>query len=163
MDDLAVADDGVTCELICDGAHVKPVWVKTIYRTKGCDKLCLITDSFLAGRRDAEGETFQTAGGQSVTIRDGVGRDAKGGLAGSALTQDQAIRNFIELAGASLPEAVRCASLNPARVLGVADRFGSIAVGKIADLTLLDETLTPRLTLVAGQIVYGRDGLGDRP
>src|SRR5262249_55738764 len=59
LDDLAVADDEVTCELICDGAHVKPVWVKTIYRTKGCRKLCLITDSFIAGRRGAEGEVFQ--------------------------------------------------------------------------------------------------------
>ena len=154
LDDLAVVDDEVTCELICDGTHVKPVWVKTIYRAKGCDKICLITDSFLAGRRSAEGETFQASGGQPLVVRNGVGRDAKGGLAGSVLTQDQAVKNFIRIAGATLPEAVRCASLNPARVLGVQKDFGSIDVGKMADIVLLDEELTPWLTLVGGRKAF---------
>lgn len=156
LDDLAVADDDVTCELICDGAHVKPVWVKTIYRTKGCEKLCLITDSFLAGRRSAEGESFQTGGGQVLVVRNGVGRDMNGALSGSVLTQDRAVKNFIRIAGATLPEAVRCASLNPARVLGMDQDFGSIAAGKIADLALLDKDMSVRLTWVGGRLAFDR-------
>ncbi|MBM3803490.1 MAG: N-acetylglucosamine-6-phosphate deacetylase [Acidimicrobiia bacterium] len=156
LDDLGVADDDVTCELICDGTHVKPVWIKTIYRTKGPDKICLITDSFSAGRRSAEGETFQTPGGTLVTVRNGVGRDPKGGLAGSVLTQDQAIRVFMQHAGCPLPEAIRCASLNPARVLKVQDQLGSIEAGKGADLVVLDEELLPVMTLVAGCVAFDR-------
>jgi N-acetylglucosamine-6-phosphate deacetylase len=159
LDDLGVVDDEVTCELICDGTHVKPVWIKTIYRTKGPDRICLITDSFSAGRRSAEGETFQTPGGTLVTVRNGVGRDPKGGLAGSVLTQDQAIRMFMQHSGSSLPEAVRCASLNPARVLKVQDQLGSIETGKLADLVVLDEELLPVMTLVAGRVVFDRKSL----
>lgn len=154
IDDLAVADDGVTCELICDGAHVQPVWVKTLYRTKGARGICLVTDSFIAGRRCAEGETFATQGGRTIVVRDGIGRDEKGTLCGSALTQDRAVKRFMDLAGASLSEAVRCASLNPARVVGLDDQFGSIAVGKRADLALLDDDLTPVLSVVDGKTVY---------
>jgi len=161
LDDLAVADDEVTCELICDGTHVKPVWIKTIYRTKGADGICLITDSFLAGRRSAEGEIFQTAGSQKLIVRNGVGRDEEGKLAGSVLTQDRAVKNFVALSGATLPEAIRCASLNPARVIGMSDRFGSIEVGKQADLVLLDARLTPVMTIVDGQVAYDvRSGNG---
>lgn len=155
LDDLAVADDAVTCELICDGVHVKPVWVKTIYRTKGADGISLITDSFLCGQRGAEGAVFQVQGGKRLVVRDGVGRDAAGGLAGSVLTQDIALKNFLRLSGATLVEAVRCASLNPARVIGVADRLGSIEPGKLADLVLLTDHLDVALTLAGGRVVFG--------
>jgi len=156
LDDLGVADDPVTCELICDGVHVKPVWIKTIYRTKGPDRISLITDSFSAGRRSAEGDKFQSPGGQLVTVCDGVGRDAFGGLAGSVLTQDQAVRVFMRHSGCSLPEAIRCVSLNPARVLHVQDQLGSIEEGKIADLVVLDQDLAPLMSFVAGRIVFDR-------
>lgn len=154
LDDLGVVDDAVSCELICDGVHVKPVWIKTIYRTKGPDRISLITDSFIAGRRSGEGEVFQSLGGQQIVVRGGVGRDANGGLAGSTLTQDRAVRTFIDYSGASLPEAIRCASLNPARVLRMEDQIGSIAAGKLADLVLLDESLTPVMTLVDGDVAF---------
>lgn len=154
LDDLGVVNDEVSCELICDGIHVKLVWIKTIYRTKGPDRICLVTDSFSAGRRSAEGETFQTPGGTLVTVRNGVGRDPNGGLAGSVLTQDQAIRVFIQNSSCSLPEAIRCASLNPARVLNVQKELGSIQEGKLADVVVLDESLIPVMTLAAGQMAF---------
>ena len=154
LDDLGVADDGVTCELICDGHHVKPVWVKTIYRVKGPDRISLVTDSFLAGRRYEDGHTFRCGNGTPITIRNGVGRDEHGGLSGSTVTQDLALKRFLELSGCSLPEAVRCASLNPARVLGQDARFGSIEAGKVADLVLLDADLVPVAAIVAGAVVF---------
>lgn len=154
LDDLAVADDAVTCELICDGTHVKPVWLKTIYRTKGAAKISLITDSFLCGQRCEDGSVYQIQGGKQIVIRNGVGRDMNGGLAGSVLTQDEAIRNFMVLAGAGLVDAVRCASLNPAEVIGVEDSLGSIAPGKLADIVLLTEDLVPMFTLVNGRVAY---------
>jgi N-acetylglucosamine-6-phosphate deacetylase len=154
LDDLGVADDAVSCELICDGTHVQPVWIKTIYRTKGPAKINLVTDSFMAGRRSAEGEVFQTLGGQKLTVRNGVGRDENGALSGSVLTQDRAVRVFMQHSRASLAEAVRCASLNPACVLAADDRLGSIVVGKLADLVLLDEELHPMMTLVDGKVVF---------
>ena len=60
----------------------------------------------------------------------------------------------MKLSGATLPEAIRCASLNPACVIGMENQFGSICVGKTADLVLLDRQLTPVMTLVEGRIAY---------
>ena len=158
LDDLAVLDDDVTCEVISDGVHVAPTWLKMLYRAKGPDGICLITDSFMAGRRAVEGETFGVAGGHPITVRGGVGRLPDGCLAGSALTQDRAIRVFMTHTGASVPEAVRSASLVPARVLGLDDQLGSIAVGKIADLVLLDSDWQPIMTWTAGRVAF-REGL----
>ncbi len=156
LDDLGVADDTMSCELICDGHHVKPVWVKTIYRVKGSNGICLVSDSFLAGGRYAEGQTFRSGDGALIAVRDGVGRDEHGALCGSVITLDRAVKIFIDIAGASLTEAVRCASLNPARVLGLQAEYGSIAVGKVADLVLLDADLVPVVAFVAGRMVFDR-------
>jgi N-acetylglucosamine-6-phosphate deacetylase len=160
LDDLGVADDAVTCELICDGVHVHPVWIKTLFRTKGVERICLITDSFNAGRPMTEGDAFQTTGGQIFHVRDGVGRDAVGGLSGSVLTQDRAVRTFMKFAGADLSQAVCAASLGPARILGIEDQFGSIKAGKNADLMLLDHELRPVLTMVAGRTVHDSQSRG---
>lgn len=154
LDDLAVADDSVTCELISDGVHVKPVWMKTIYRTKGADKLSLITDSFLCGQRASEGSVYEIQGGKKLTIRGGVGRNDDGGLSGSVTTQDQALRTFLANTGASLIDGVRCLTLSPAKVIGADQHFGSIAPGKTADLVILDRDLVPRWTMVNGQICW---------
>jgi N-acetylglucosamine-6-phosphate deacetylase len=154
LDDLAVADDGVTCELIADGVHVKPVWMKTIYRTKGADKLSLITDSFLCGQRSVEGAVFDIHGGKRLTVRGGVGRNDDGGLSGSVVTQDQALRRFVSKTGASLVDAVRSLTLSPAKVIGVDQRLGSITEGKIADIVLLDTGLHPLWTMVNGEVCW---------
>lgn len=154
LDDLAVADDDVTCELISDGVHVKPVWMKTIYRTKGADKLSLITDSFLCGQRGHEGKQFELSGGKQLTVRGGVGRNDDGGLSGSVSTQDQALRTFLTHAGASLIDGIRSLTLSPAKVIGMDRNFGSIAAGKIADLVILDKHLTPQWTMVGGEVCW---------
>ena len=79
-----------------------------------------------------------------------------GKLAGSVLTQDVALKNFMALAGASLVDAVRSLTLSPAETVGLESELGSITSGKLADLVLLDRDLNPVLTLVNGEIAYKR-------
>ena len=79
-----------------------------------------------------------------------------GGLAGSGLTLNIAVRNAVRLAGVSLPQAVRMASGNPARVLGLEGTHGMIAVGRSADLVLLDDDFNVVQTWISGESVYAR-------
>jgi N-acetylglucosamine-6-phosphate deacetylase len=67
---------------------------------------------------------------------------------------DRAVKNFREFTGCSLPQAVRCATLNPARLLGIDDRKGSLEVGKDADLVIFDEDLNVHYTILGGGVVY---------
>ncbi len=144
----------VPVELIADGIHVHPGAMKLLYNAKGPDRICLITDAIsAAGLEDGE----YHLGGLQVFVRDATARLADGTLAGSTLTMDKAVKNFIAATGCSLPEAVRAASLNPARVLGIADHKGSIEPGKDADLVIFDDEFTVHYTIIGGEVVYARD------
>ena len=91
-----------------------------------------------------------------MIVREGIATTEVGALAGSTLTMNRAVKNFMEFTGCSLPEAVRCATLNPARLLGIADRKGSLAVGKDADLVIFDEDFNVHYTILGGEVVYAR-------
>lgn len=133
-------DERVTVELINDGVHVHPAVVRLAYDVAGPDRTALVTDAMAA---TGIGDGSYELGSMAVTVEDGVARiTGTGAIAGSTLTMDVAFRRAVQLAGVSLPEATRIASLTPARVLGLDDRIGSIAVGKDADLVVLDEDLT---------------------
>ena len=77
-------------------------------------------------------------------------------LAGSTLSMAKAVKNAVTMLGVSLPEAVRMASYNPARTIGISHRKGSLAVGKDGDVALFDSELNPLATIVGGQVVYQR-------
>jgi N-acetylglucosamine-6-phosphate deacetylase len=140
-------------ELIADGIHVHPGAMKLLYLAKGVDRICLVTDAIsAAGLADGE----YRLGGLQVFVEGGIARLADGTLAGSTLTMDRAVKNFMEFTGCSLPEAVRCATLNPARLLGIDDRKGSLEVGKDADIVIFDEDLTVHYTIISGEVVYAR-------
>ncbi|MBP3037906.1 N-acetylglucosamine-6-phosphate deacetylase [Bacillaceae bacterium Marseille-Q3522] len=147
--------DKLSAELIADGIHVHPAIVKLAIKAKGIERVILITDSMRA-KSLAEGE--YDLGGQQVHVKNGKALLANGTLAGSILKMDQAIRNVREFAGVSLQEAAQLASLNPAKQLRVDDRKGSIAIGKDADLVVLDNQLHVSLTICRGKIAYGRGG-----
>ncbi len=152
----AALDSDAYVELICDGIHVHPAVVRLIAKAKGFERICLVTDAMsAAGLPDGE----YSLGGLPVFVHDGAARLADGTLAGSTLTMDRAVRNFMEFTGCSLPQAVRTASLTPARLLGIADRKGSLEVGKDADLVIFDEELKIHYTIVGGEIVYAREGI----
>jgi len=144
----------VMTELIADGIHVHPGAMRLLYKAKGPDQICLITDAIsAAGLADGE----YSLGGLQVLVKDATARLADGTLAGSTLTMDKAVKNFMAATGCSLPEAVRCATLNPARLLGIDKHKGSIAVGKDADLVIFDEDFTVHYTIISGEVVYARD------
>jgi N-acetylglucosamine-6-phosphate deacetylase len=148
-----LASDEVTAELIADTVHVHPGAMKMLIRCLGADRVVLITDA-MAGAGLPDG-TYELVG-HTVIVKEGRATLPDGTLAGSTATLNQCVRNVHQTVGVPLLEAVKMASLNPARAMGFADRLGSIAVGKDASLAVIDEQANVYLTLVKGRIVYSR-------
>ncbi|MBC7233548.1 MAG: N-acetylglucosamine-6-phosphate deacetylase [Chloroflexi bacterium] len=148
-----MTSDEVTAELIADTVHVHPGAMKMLIRCLGTDRVVLITDA-MAGAGLPDG-TYELVG-HTVIVKEGRATLPDGTLAGSTATLDQCVRNVHQTVGVPLLEAVKMASLNPARAMGFADRLGSIAVGKDASLAVIDKQANVYLTLVKGRIVYSR-------
>ena len=124
------------CELICDGLHICPEIVALTYKVKGSDRVVLITDSMEAtGNGDGE----YSIAGMPVIVKDGKALTIDGALAGSTLELADGIRNLVRFAGASLEDAVACATINPAKMLGIDRMCGSLDVGKYADIIVAHE------------------------
>ena len=149
----AAMDSSASCELIADNIHVDPAVQRILLKVKGIARIILVTDAMKACLLD-EGE--YDLGGQRVLVKGEEARLPSGNLAGSVLTLNKALKNFIKNTGVSLDEAVRTITENPARILGISDRKGSICVGKDADLTLFDEDFNIYSTYVKGKKVYER-------
>jgi N-acetylglucosamine-6-phosphate deacetylase len=134
----AVLDsDGVTAELIADGIHVHPAALRLAVASKGPERICLVTDSILAS---GMGDGMYRWGDKEIAVRGHRARIRESGiLAGSVLTMNAAIKNMIGWTGVTLNQAVNMASLNPARVLGLDKNIGSIQIGKLANLVVLDQ------------------------
>jgi N-acetylglucosamine-6-phosphate deacetylase len=127
----------VNAELIADGVHVEEGAMKLLLLAKGAEHVTLVSDGLSAtGMPDGK----YMLGGFEVTVSGGVCRNAEGVLAGSTLTLDRALRNIVAL-GISLPDAVRMLTLNPASLLGIEFKKGSLRAGADADILLLDESL----------------------
>lgn len=146
-------DPRVTVEAIVDGVHLHPAIVQMILRLKGNDKVILITDAMRAkglGNGDYElgGQKVRVMGGEARVI-DATGES--GALAGSVMKMNEAFRNMIKFTGCSVDDAVKMTSTNAAQKLGVWQRKGSIAVGKDADIILLNENFDVMLTLCRGK------------
>jgi N-acetylglucosamine-6-phosphate deacetylase len=149
----AVMDSSVSCELIADNVHVNPAVQRILLKVKGIEKIILVTDAMKACLLE-DGE--YDLGGQKVLVKGDEARLPAGNLAGSVLTLNKALKNFINSTGVSLNEAVRAVTENPARLLKISDRKGSISIGKDADLTLFDENFNIYSTYVRGKKVYER-------
>jgi len=143
-----LTDNRLTADIIVDGIHVDPTVVDLFVRAKGLDRAVLITDAISAtGMPDG---TY-TLGGFEVVVRDGR-CEADGRLAGSVLTLDRAVRNTMQFARLQLQHAVRLATLNPARVLGIENRKGTLAVGADADIVVLTLSGEVVRTIVGGVV-----------
>lgn len=147
----AALSSDVSCELIVDGRHVNPALFELVYKLKG-RKLCAITDCLPAGGLP-EGE--YTLGGAKIVYKDNLCYLADGvTIAGSVLRLNKGVWNIYQNSSIPLNECVNCASLNPATTLGIADKKGSIAVGKDADLVILDNDFNVNMTIIGGKIKY---------
>ena len=132
----AVLESDVYCEMICDGRHLHPGAVRLLIKTKGLDKVVAITDSIMAaGLPDGK----YHLGVNQVVVEEGDAKLAGTGVrAGSTLTQDAALRSLVAFTGRSVEELLPALTENPAKLIGVFGRKGSIADGKDADLVVLD-------------------------
>lgn len=141
---------GCDVELIVDGHHVHPVAADIVRRCCG-DRLLLISDAMRAtGMPDGD----YYLGELNVHMKNGIVRTDSGGLAGSTLTLDNAVSNFARACDISFEQSWLHGSLYPARALGIADRLGSIAPGKRANLVLLNRDRDVVATIVNGNLVY---------
>lgn len=143
----ALEDAAAWCGIILDGVHVHPATLRIAMRCHPLDRFLLVTDAMTpvgtdAATFDLQGREIFVAGDRCV--------DAQGTLAGSNLTMDRAVRNAVELLDLPLATALRLASSSPAAFLGMAGQRGSIAVGKMADLVLLDTAWRVAATWIAG-------------
>lgn len=153
--EFAISEPGILCELIADDRHVSATLMRMLYMAKGADGICLVTDA-TAGAGLAEGEKFRLAEVDCV-VRDQVGITADGkALAGSTSNMVRLVRNMVEIVGAPLHEAVRMATLNPARAIGIESRKGCIREGADADLVVLSANLDVMRTYVGGHCVFSR-------
>ncbi|MFI0212841.1 N-acetylglucosamine-6-phosphate deacetylase [Streptomyces lydicus] len=132
-------DERITVELINDGTHLHPAVLQLAVREAGAGRVAFITDAMgAAGMSDG----MYPLGPMRVEVRDGVARISEGptagSIAGSTLTLDRAFKRAVTLDGLTVDQAVQALSVNPARLLGIDDRVGSLEVGKDADLVVLD-------------------------
>jgi N-acetylglucosamine-6-phosphate deacetylase len=148
-------DERVTVELIGDGVHLHPAVIDLALKGAGADRVALITDAMSAA---GFGDGLYPLGPLQVRVRDGVARLVEGGsIAGSTLTLDVAFRRAVTLNGLSLERASQVLSLNPAKLIGVADRVGSLEPGKDADLVVLDDAHQLVAVMRRGEWIVGAD------
>lgn len=158
--------DELTTEIIADGHHLPPSLIKLILKAKGLDKVSIITDAMSAAGL-GPGKYF--LGGLDVVVEDDVAGEfevpeeegnyvakllTRDAFAGSVATMDKCVKNMVKLVGLSIQDAVKMATINPAKLIGVEDKKGSLVKGKDADIVIFDENINIIMTIVGGKIVY---------
>lgn len=143
--------DGMSVEVIADGVHLPATILKLVYKMKGVEKTCLVTDALKYAVYDGK-----PIDDPRYVIEDGVCKlsDHKS-LAGSIASMDRLVQTVVKKAGIPLADAVRMASETPARIIGVADRKGTLQKGKDADIVILDKNVNVRCVFSYGNIVEG--------
>jgi N-acetylglucosamine-6-phosphate deacetylase len=143
----ALAEHRLTAGLIVDGIHVDPISVRVAFAAKGFDRIALVTDAMPTVGTSLD--RFELVG-QTITLADGRLTTEGGALAGAHLDMASAVRNAVRLADVPLKDALRAASLTPARFLGLDNERGSLVPGARADLVALTQELTVVATWVDG-------------
>lgn len=145
----AALESDIYSEMICDGLHLHPGIVRLLMKVKGRDRLIAITDSIMAaglpdGRYHLGVNEVVVKNGDATLLKDGT-------RAGSTLTQKRALQNLLSYTGCTLEEILPVFTENPARLIGVWDRKGSIENGKDADLVVLDDELRVSAVFLRGK------------
>ena len=147
----ALAEDSVTCEVISDGIHLHPLVVVMLYKTLGSDRMVLISDSMAATGLE-DGNYALGGGSMEVIVKNSVARTLDGAIAGSTKNLMQMVRCAIEF-GIPKEEAIKMASITPAKTVGIDKTCGSISTGKAADLVICDDALNVINTFKDGTLV----------
>lgn len=147
----ALLHNELTAEIIFDNIHVNTEAAKILLNNKTYKNIILITDSM---RSKGLGDGISELGGQTVYVKNNIARLADGTLAGSILTMINGYKNLVNDLKLSLYEASYIASLNPAKELKVDNLLGSIEIGKVADLIILNSKLDLQETIINGKTVY---------
>jgi len=151
--EVSLTDDRLTGEIIADGKHLPPTLMKMAYKCLGPDRLCVISDA-TSGAGLPNGSRFRM-GGLEYEVCDGVGMlFDRTAFAGSTTLLNQMIPILVNEVGLPLAEVIRMASLTPARVIGAADRKGSLEVGKDADIAIFNADFTAWRVLIGGQLLF---------
>lgn len=145
-----LATKGVSSGLIVDGEHVHPAVVAIAWAAQGPDGLVLVTDAMAAM---GVGDGDYKLGDVPVVVRGTRAENPEGRLAGSVLTMDEAMRNLIRFTGCDPGQAITAASTIAARIVGDAER-GALRPGQRGDITLFDQSLQVRATIVGGAVVH---------
>lgn len=147
-DEFTLYDPDIFAELICDenGIHVQPDMIKMVVRTKGVERMILISDSMPLSGDFTNNEADGVAYGPDLNY------DYEGHLAGSHLTLDNACRNLMKHTGYGLCHAIRFATLNPAVALGIDDEVGSLAPGKKANIIVIDDMVHVNKVVLCGEV-----------
>lgn len=146
----AVLDSDVYTGIICDGLHVHWGNIRLAKKAKG-DKLVVVTDATAAAGADISEFIFV---GKKVTVKEGKCYDEFGALGGASVTMIESIQNLIHHTDLSLDEILRMCTLYPAKAIGVDDKLGSIAVGKVANLAIFDQQFKVKATAVNGELQW---------
>lgn len=142
--------DDVTCDVIADGVHTDPLMLRLVLRCKSAERVTLISDAVApAGMGDGDFQVW----GETIKVAEGRTSNARGSIAGSAITMRDAVKTMRSL-GFGDHEIALMASRNPARLLGVEGACGTIEEGKRADLTALDAEGNVKLTIIGGRVAY---------
>jgi N-acetylglucosamine-6-phosphate deacetylase len=146
--------DGLSGEMISDNRHLPPTLMRLAYKCLGPDRLCAISDS-TNGAGLPDGTRFGM-GDMVFDVHDGVGMTLdRSSFAGSTTLLNRMVAILVKEVGIPLAEAVRMASLTPARVIGYGDRKGSLAAGKDADIAIFEDDFTVWRTIIRGEWAYG--------
>ncbi|HLS53907.1 MAG TPA: amidohydrolase family protein, partial [Tissierellaceae bacterium] len=150
----SLTDDRVYCEVIYDRFHLHDAAVKMALRMKGYDRIILVSDAMrAAGLEDGEYDL----GGQRVYVQDGKPKLESGSIAGSTLDLKEAVYNMVTYMQVPINEAVKMASLNPAKAIKVDEEIGSIEIGKKADLILFDRDININKVFLGGQLAWKKN------
>jgi N-acetylglucosamine-6-phosphate deacetylase len=148
--------DDMTVEIIADGKHLPQSLLKLIYKIKGPDRICLVTDSMrAAGMPDGEYILGSLKSGQEAIVEEGVAKlPDRSAFAGSVATADRLVKTMVEIAGVPLIDAVRMMTSTPARIIGAADRKGALVPGKDADIIVFDERINIKTVITRGTVRF---------
>jgi len=147
--DAALVTEELYLEIICDSraVHVKPANLKLSYKCGGPDRVILITDYAVYNHKPSDYPDDDIRSAVDLNF------NTSGELSGSRLTMDLAVKNMKHYTGASIPELFRMASANPAKAIGIFENVGSLELGKLANIVLLNSQLDLKNIFLKGEVV----------